>query len=185
MSRLFDDQAFDTGDGPAPPGGVRFVSFVRPRPGVPLVFISTAQQVTPRWVHWTQGRTVGCREQYGLPCPPCDAAGRRRWTAFLPVLLWPGCSEVIVDLPQSVFFHGQESNPAFHGNLRGRWFMVKRPVRPSTPWIVETRESSEGVPDPLPASPDVPALLRRLWGLPEWARMRSHVHRPRDGRFGV
>jgi hypothetical protein len=185
MSRLFDDYAFDTGDGPAPPGGVRFVPFIRPHGGIPLFFIATAQQITPRWVHWTDGRTVGCRGQYGLPCQPCDAGGRRRWTAFLPVLLWPGCSEAIVDLPQSAFFHGRESNPAFHGNLRGRWFMVKRPVRPSTPWIVEIRESGEGVPDPLPAPPDVPALLRRLWGLPEWVRMRSHVHRPRDGRFGA
>lgn len=183
MTFPFSDGAFDTPAGPPPPERIAFLPVLRARAGQPLIFVSLAQQVTPRWVHWSDGRTVGCRAQYSLPCPDCDVAGRRRWVAFLPVLLWPGFAECIVELPQSAFYTGRQQNPAFHGCLRARWFLVKRPLAPRDSWVVEQRGEGEGAPDPLPEAPDVPAFLRRLWGLPEWAKMAAHVHRPRDRGF--
>jgi hypothetical protein len=185
MSLFGEDGGPDPRDGPPPADQFRPVPVVRAYAGAPLVVVSLGQQITPRWLHWSGTRTVGCRSQYQLPCAECDRGLRRRWAAYLPVLCWPGLAEAILELPQSAFYAGREQNPAWHGCLRGRWLLIKRPVSPYHPWTVERRDSTEGLPDPLPAPPDVPALLRRLWGLPEWATMKRHVHRPRDSRFGT
>jgi hypothetical protein len=158
---LFGETACpDPRDGPPPADQSRYIPVIRVHAG------------------------VGCRAQYSLPCGECDRGARRRWADFLPVLCWPGLAESVLELPEGAFYSGRDQNPAWHGCLRGRWFLLKRPVHPYSQWTVDVRESSEGVPDPLPPPPDVPGLLRRLWGLPEWATMKRHVHRPRDRRFG-
>jgi hypothetical protein len=128
----------------------------------PLVVIITCENTLGCYTHFWGGRTVPCTDP---TCDACNAGCPRRWHIYLTVYSEPEQLHSLLELTaaagENIYRYATE-----HGTVRACCIEATRRPKTSNGRIIIRTKMTDPARNPIPAAPDVPYLLSRLWNIP-------------------
>lgn len=142
--------------------------------------LPTSRRPIGTFTHFHQRRTIPCS---GLPdCPLCLAGHPARWHGFIAALLLPHREHIIWQYTAPLA-HQIGDYLAQAESLRGSIITAKRiapyPNARITIWIRPAGNNTAPLPDP----PDLPALLCRIWDVPNTNQTPNRLTEGHADRF--
>jgi hypothetical protein len=136
-----------------------------------ITAIATTAHLLGTNTHFWGGRTVPCEDP---DCEPCRQGIPFRWHAYLGAILTATLEQIIFEVTS----HGVDPFIAYratYGTLRGCLFEAHRQGSCANGRVIIRCRPADLAKLPLPAEPDLVAILAKIWNLPTTA-LDAPVH---------
>ena len=155
-----------------PPPEAKYIPIWQPKPGCPLRAMFVSSRLVGVYLHWDEDPTYKGK---GRNVPHVDPPSECRWCRLPQSKRWHGFAGAwvpefsrycLLDITASALHECPKLHPAALIDLRGRGVILRRIGKHSNSPVTAELAELPMPADRVPKDIDVPAVLRRLWGLP-------------------